>query len=326
MAAGKTSTDLRRVLVTGGSGFVGQAVIPVLDAGGWGVCSASRRPDASLAGETIAVPDLSAKTDWTEALKDCQAVVHLAGKAHILEASDHAAERAYFGVNAEATRRLAERAAAAGVERFVFVSTAKVHGEGRDAPYSEADPPAPENAYARSKWLAEQYLAEIGRAGAMQIVVLRPPLIYGRRVKANFLRMLGSVARGIPLPLAGISNRRSLLYAGNLADAILVSLTHKSAGGQVFLVSDGQDLSTPELWLRLAQAMGVKSRLWSFPPHILEAGARLVGRKRDAERLLGSFTVDSTAIRQTLGWMPPYTIDEGLIETAGWFRGVAGKS
>jgi nucleoside-diphosphate-sugar epimerase len=311
--------------VTGASGFIGQVLVPVLEQAGWQVRQATRRPEALAGDDIVGIPGLSGETHWARALKNCRAVVHGAGKAHAPGRNSTEAEREFFSVNAEATRRLAEHAVAAGVKRFVFISSAKVHGEGRTQPYSEDDTPDPQDSYARSKWQAEQYLAEIAANSEMKIVILRPVLVYGRGVKANFLALMGWIEKGKPMPFGRVKNRRSILFVGNLADAVRVSLEHRSAEGRTFLVSDGEDFSTQSLSRRIAGAMGVEIRIMDVPPRLMQVGGRLVGRGKDIERLTGSFVVDSTSIRETLSWRPPFSANDGLAITASWFRGAQRK-
>ncbi len=312
-----------RVLVTGATGFVGAPVARALAAAGLAVRAAVRRAadGERLAGlDTVAVGNLSANTDWRAALADMDAAVHLAGRAHMLqeEAADPLAE--CRRINRDATLSLARQAAAAGVRRLLFVSTVKVNGEGRETPYTVADAPAPADPYAQSKWEAEQGLHEIAAQTGLEVVILRPPLIYGPGVKANFLRLIRAVDRGIPLPLGAVHNRRSLLYVGNFATAILACLTRAEAAGQTYFVRDGEDVSSAELTRRLARALGRPTRLAPVPPALLRAAGTLLGKKAAVERLLGSLTVDDDPIRHELGWAPPFTLDEGLEATAEWYR------
>jgi UDP-glucose 4-epimerase len=239
-----------KVLVTGANGFVGRFLCECLNAYGHVVMPAVRRV-TNLAGEEV-VGSVNRETDWTSALADCNAVVHLAARVHVMndEASDPLAE--FREVNTEGSLNLARQAAQAGVKRFVFISTIKVNGEGREAPYRETDATAPEDAYAISKWEAEQGLRQIEQETGMEVVILRPPLVYGAGVKANFQRLLHVVRRGWPLPLGAIHNRRSLLYLGNFVDAIRLCLEHPAAAGQTFLLDDGEPVSTPELIRALA--------------------------------------------------------------------------
>ncbi len=318
-----------RVLVTGASGFVGRELCACLEAGEHEVVRAARQPRGE--GGDVIVGDIGLDTDWRFALtpspsplgrgESVDVVVHLAARVHVMhdEATDPLAE--FRKVNVEGTLNLARQAAAAGVRRFVFLSSVKVNGEGRDVPYRETDAAAPQDAYAVSKWEAEQGLMAIAQETGMEVVILRPPLVYGPGVGANFLRLLRMVERGVPLPLGAIDNRRSLLYLGNLVDAIALCLAHPAAANRTYLVADGEDVSTPELIRRLAALMGGPARLWPVPPGLLELAGKLVGKSAEVQRLLGSLAVDSGAIRRELGWQPPFTLEEGLAETVRWYRG-----
>ncbi len=305
------------VLVTGATGFVGRALIPRLQADGHVVRAAVRTP-AGLANESV-VGEMAADTDWSAALQGCDAVVHLASRVHVMQdwATDPLVE--YRRVNTAGTLNLTRQAVTAGIQRLVFASSIKVNGEGRIAPYAEFDPPAPEDAYALSKWEAEQGLTAIAAGGGLEIVVLRIPLVYGPGVGANFLRLMQAVDRGMPLPFGCIENRRSLVYLVNLVDAIVTCVTHPGAANRTFLISDGVDVSTPELIRQLAAALHRPARLLPVPPAWLRLAGMLSGKKKATDRLLGSLSVDSTAIRSALGWTPPYTLREGLAVTAGWY-------
>jgi nucleoside-diphosphate-sugar epimerase len=300
------------VLVTGANGFIGRALCPALAAAGFVVRRAVR---GGSTPEAFAVGDIGPDTDWCAALAGSRAVVHLAARVHVLRDEAADVEAAFHAVNTEGTLNLARQAAAAGVKRFVFVSSIKVNGEGRAMPYTEIDPAAPQDAYARSKWAAEQGLWEIARETGLEVVVTRPPLVYGPGVGANFERLLGWVARGWPLPFGRVDNRRSLLFVGNLVDAIRVCLSHPAAAESTYLLSDGEDVSTPELLRRLAEALGRPARIPPLPPSWLKLAANLLGRGADLERLLGSLAVDSDAICRDLGWRPPFTLDQGLAAT-----------
>jgi nucleoside-diphosphate-sugar epimerase len=216
----------------------------------------------------------------------------------------------YRRVNVAGTSAFARQAAAAGVKRFVFLSSVKVNGEsGR---YTEADPPAPEDAYGISKHEAEAALRAIAKDTGMDVVIIRPPLVYGPGVRANFLALMRAVSRGIPLPLGAVNNRRSLVALGNLVDFIVTCIEHPAAANETFLLSDGEDLSTTDLIRRLAAAMGRPARLLPVPESVLIAGAALLGRRDIARRLLGTLQVDTSKAGQLLGWVPPITVDEGL--------------
>ena len=313
-----------RVLVTGADGFVGTALCAHLAAKGYLVRRAVRSLPSVVRGDSAAVGEIGPDTDWDAALRDVNAVAHLAARVHLLQetAADPLAE--YRKVNLEGTRRLAAAAATRGVSRLVFVSSSKVNGEASARPFTESDPSRPEDAYARSKWEAEQALAQIGRETGLEHVILRPPLVYGAGVGANFARLMRWVARGVPLPLGAVDNRRSLLYLGNLVDAIRLCLEHPAAAERTYLISDGDDISTPELVRRIAGALGVSPRLFPVPVSVLRLAASAIGRRQEIERLVGSLQVDSTAIRRELGWSTAATMQEGLAETARWFRTSAG--
>ncbi len=227
---------------------------------------------------------------------------------------------AYRQVNVEGTECLARQAAAKGVQRLVFLSSVKVLGEETDVPYSEQNLPGPQDPYGVSKLEAENILQQIAEETGLEVVIIRPPLVYGPGVKANFRKLLGMIQRGLPLPFAGINNRRSLIYLGNLIDVIITCATHPKAAGNTFMVSDGEDISTPELIRRIAHALGVSARLFPVPLSLMRLAGKLVGRSAAVNRLTGSLTVDSSKIRRELGWEPPFTMEEGLRETAEWFK------
>lgn len=301
-----------KILVTGATGFVGRALCEHLTARGHHVIPAVRR-GAGLAEEVV-VGDLGATTDWRVALAGCAAVVHLAARVHVMDGYVQDPEAVYRAINTDATLNLAREAAAAGVKRLVYISSIKVNGEGAEAPYCETDVPAPEGGYAKSKWEAEQGLRQIEQETGLEIVVLRPPLVYGPGVKANFMRLMRLVERGWPLPLGAIHNRRSFLYLGNFVDAIRLCIEHPAAMGQTFLVDDGETVSTPDLIRALAHAMGRPARLVAIPAGILKWLGVLLGKRASMARLTGSLYVDSSALR-SLGWTPPFTLQQGLAAT-----------
>ena len=310
------------ILVTGATGFVGRRLVTALVDRGERVRVAVRTPQTALAGvETAVVGDIHGHTDWGAALAGVSRVFHLAARTHVL--ADTAADplREYRRINTEGTARLATAAARAGVRRLVYLSSIKVNGESTEAgPYTEASPPQPEDAYGRTKWEAERALRGVEQHLGLEAVVLRPPLVYGPGVKANFLKLIGLVARGVPLPLGAVRNRRSLVYVDNLVDALVLAGTHAAAAGRTFLVSDAEDVSTPELVRALAAALGVRPRLLPIPPALLRAAGRVLGRDAQVKRLTGSLQVDTTLIRDTLGWRPPRTLEDGLAATVAWYR------
>jgi nucleoside-diphosphate-sugar epimerase len=308
------------VLVTGANGFVGRTLCAQLAASGFRTRPAMRAPDPGTP-EAVAVGDIGERTDWRAALTGVSHVAHLAARTHVLRetAADPVAE--YRRINVQGTERLARSAAACGVRRLLFVSSVKVNGERTEGrPYTEADAPRPEDAYGVSKWEAEQALARIAADTGLEVVVLRPPLVYGPGVKGNFLRLMNLVARGAPLPLGAIANRRSLIFAGNLADAIASALVAREAAGKTYLLNDGEDVSTPDLVRRLAQSLGVKPRLIPVPLALLGLAASLAGRRAELARLAGSLQVDSTRVRRELAWRPPFTLAQGLEQTAQWYH------
>lgn len=276
---------MTRVFVTGATGFVGRALSADLLRNGFDMVPADlRRPG------------------WEAGLQGCEAVLHLAGVAHA-----RATAAVYQEVNVAATERLARAAARAGVRRLVFVSSIKVNGEATppERPFRADDAPAPLDDYGRSKWRAEQALAAVR---GLETVVVRPPLVYGPGVRANFLRLVQLVDTGLPLPFASIRNRRSLIYVGNLAALLRACASHPRAAGRTFLAADGTDLSTPELVRRIAAALGRKARLLPFPPALLPS------------KLAASLVVDAAATREALGWAPPHTVDEGLAQVVAGYR------
>ena len=307
---------MHNVLVTGASGFVGRAVCAAIEQRGWGVRRASRTGgDGSLA-----VGEIDGRTDWSGALASCDAVVHLAARVHRMGRAEAADTAAFMATNRDATIKLAEDAARAGVKRFVFMSTVKVNGEGRAQPYRESDAPAPEGAYAVSKWEAEQGLAEVAARTGLEVVIIRPPLVYGPGVKGNFRSLIGLVRRGVPLPLGSVRNRRSLVGVSNLASAVCTALEHPAAAGRTYLVSDQDDLSVPDLIRAIARAAGVPARLVPFPPTLLRLASAMVGRQQSFQQVAGSLTVDSSAISREIGWRPVRTVDEELAETLAALR------
>jgi nucleoside-diphosphate-sugar epimerase len=306
-----------RLLVTGGSGFIGTALIARLVSDRThSVRMATRNKDAFVRGtEGVVAGDVSSLTNWRELLAGVNTVVHLAARVHVQGDRAAGSLNSYREVNTAGTLHLAREAALAGAKRFVFLSTVKIHGERGS--FRESDPPAPQDHYAISKHEAEVGLRSIAAETGLEVVIIRTPLVYGPGVKANFLALMRAVSRGIPLPFGSVRNLRSLIALDNLVDVILVSAEHPAAARETFLVSDGEDVSTPALIRRLATAMGRRARLLNVPPTLLLAAATAVGRRDDAQRLLGSLQVDSTKVRTLLGWTPPLSVDEGLRRAVG---------
>ena len=305
--------------MTGANGFVGRALTRALTAEGRTVSAATRMGRATAEDvRATQVGDIGGDTDWTGALRGCDAIVHLAARVHVLH--DQAADplAAYRAVNVAGTVALARQAVRLGVRRFVFISSIKVNGEETrpEAPFREDDVPAPVDPYGVSKLEAERALQAIAAESALEVVILRPSLIYGPGVRANFLSMVRWLASGVPLPLGALrENRRSLVALDNLVDLIQMSLDHPEAANQVFLAADGEDLSTTDLLRRTARAMGVRPRLVAVPPRLLAFGAHLLGKDALMQRLAGILQVDGTRARRILGWRPPIGVDEGLRRT-----------
>lgn len=307
-----------KVLITGSTGFVGRALLTQLQA----------RPDfhlrtslrqATPARESdpvnsILVGNMHANTDWRAALSDIDTVVHLAARVHVMQEQDPNPLQAFRDSNVHTTLHLAQMAAQAGVKRLIFISSVKVNGETTPTghPFNETSPPSPHEPYAISKFEAENALRQLGQTSGMEITILRPPLIYGPGVKANFASLARAIARGKLLPLGDIHNQRSLVALDNLTDLITLCLTHPAAANQTFMVSDGEDVSTTALVQRMALAIGRPPRLLAIPPWILSAAATLLGQRAAVQRLCSNLQIDSSKARTLLGWVPPVSLDEGL--------------
>lgn len=304
------------LLITGANGFVGRSACARALANGMRVLGATRQAVPLPPGvEAVVVPGLGSPVGWVVGLTDCDAVVHAAARVHVMNDSMADPLIEFRRVNVDGTINLARQAAAAGVRRFVFVSSVKVNGEGTVAghPFTAADAPAPQDPYGISKMEAEQGLRQIAADTGMEVVIVRPPLVYGPGVKANFASLMRALQRGLPLPLGAVTrNRRSLVALDNLVDLLLACVDHPAAAHQTFLVSDGEDLSTAELLRRMGLAMGMPARLLPVPPALLKLGAMAIGKADMVQRLLGNLQVDITHTRQTLDWTPPIGVDEGL--------------
>lgn len=316
----------KRILVTGATGFVGRSLCSTLVEKGFQVRTSVR---SLLAGseslpsqiELCLVKDIHASTDWKQALNQVDVVIHLAARVHIMRQQSDAEVARYQHLNVEGTLNLARQAAAAGVRRLVFLSSIKVNGEATyGSPFDAYSIPDPQDPYAISKHEAEKALLALMSETGMKITILRPPLVYGPGVKANFLGLMKVVDRGIPLPIESINNRRSLIYVENLAGALIVCAIHPKAAGQIYLVSDGEDVSTPQLIQKIAKALGCPNRVFPFPVSLLRFLAKIIGKSSMVDRLTQSLVVDSSKIREELGWKPPYTLEQGLAATADWYR------
>lgn len=311
------------VLVTGAGGFVGQRLVRDLIAAGFGVRGTSRFHGTALAsGAKLAViPNPTDRAALASALAGVSTVVHLAARVHVMHDSSADPLSAFRHVNVAQTEALCRAAREAGVERLVFISSVKVNGEERDEPYSERDPARPADPYGISKQEAEETVRrELG--SEVGWIILRPPLVYGPGVKGNFGRLLrlAQLSGKIPLPLGAADNHRSIIFVGNLSSAIMTSLASTDVRSNTFLVSDGEDVSTSDLLRRLAAAMNVHARLPRFPTPALRTFFRVIGKSAEAQRLFGNLTVDASRFRSILGWTPPFTLEQGLEETAHWWK------
>ena len=312
------------VLVTGASGFIGSALMKSLRVRFSREVRGAVRTQTRHAGassDLVVVGELGSHTDWRIALDGINAVVHTAARVHMMHDRASNPLEEFRRTNVVSTLNLAKQAVAAGVRRFIFLSSIKVNGTSTpiDRPFSATDRPMPEDAYGVSKYEAEVGLRALGRETGLEVVIIRPVLVYGPRVKANFRSMMSWIEKGLPLPLGSIENSRSLVALDNLIDLLHLCLHHPAAPDNVFLVSDGEDLSTPELLRRTAAALGRPHRLVQVPESVLRWSARLLGREELAERLLSSLRVDIEETRVLLGWNPPVTVDEALKDTARSF-------
>jgi UDP-glucose 4-epimerase len=310
------------VLITGANGFVGSALCtaaaPHFFVKG-AVRSAQTSPDNT---ETVLIDSIDGTTDWMNSLQGVDVVVHLAARVHVM--NDHSADplAEFRNINVDGTLNLAKQAAQAGVQRFVFISSIKVNGESTalGQPFHADDEPQPMDAYGVSKREAEDALRQLAHETGMEVVIIRPPLVYGAGVKANFRSMMRWLDKGIPLPLGAIPNQRSLVALDNLVDLIITCITHPAAANQTFLVSDGEDLSTSELLRRMANALGKSARLLPVPAWLLQFAASLLGKRSVAQRLCGSLQLDIGKTRHLLNWTPPVTVTEALQKTAHSYR------
>jgi len=317
-----------KVLVTGANSFVGRALLRrMAGTPGTHVVAAVRRRGEDSAqistNQTTVVLGMEppiAQVDWSAALVGVDVVVHLAARVHVVEDASIEPLAAFRAVNVDGTLNLARQCGKAGVKRFVFVSSIKVNGEATEQghPFTESDQPSPHGAYAFSKLEAEQGLRDLSAQIGMQIVVIRPPLVYGPGVKANFAALIHAVRRGWPLPLGLVRNQRSLVALDNLVDLLVVCLSHPAAANETFLVSDGHDVSTAELIRLIAQALGARPRLVPVPILILRAAAAMLGKREAVQRLCGNLQVDISKAGSVLGWSPSVTVEEGL------YRAVSG--
>lgn len=301
-------------LITGADGFIGSSLCREMVKKGKRVRGTVRSSKKSFkylsAVDMVPVGDISRTTDWRSALFKVDTVIHLAGMAHVVKGGKPSS---YYSINTEGTEALAGASAKAGVRRFIYISSIGVNGErspGR--PFREEDIPHPCNAYAVSKLKAEEALCRISKNTGMEVVIIRPPLVYGPNAPGNYFRLMSLIQSSVPLPLRSIQNMRSLIYVDNLISAILICIDHPKAAGEIYLVSDGQDISTPNLIRLMAAAMDRKPFLFSLHPGVLRTLCRAVGKVEEFDKMIETLIIDSSKIRNMLGWTPPFTLEQGI--------------
>ncbi len=311
-----------KILVTGATGFIGTQLSETLAKSGHEVrCTARALAPNSSTTPEIVTCDLESVDNLDHLTASCDAIIHLAGRAHVMSDDPATSESLYLSANVDVTRRLAQSAARVGVKRMILMSSVKVNGESTtiDTPFTSQDIPNPQDPYGRSKTQAEQALWNVTSTSQLEGVVIRPPLVYGPGVRANFASLIGIVNRGMPLPLGSIHNKRSFVAIDNLIDCIATALQSSNAAGQTFLVSDGNDLSTPELIRYIASALHKSPTLFPFPLVLLKLAATGAGKRSAYDRLCGSLTVDIALTKQKLSWTPPFTVQDSMQRTVDAF-------
>ncbi|UTW02709.1 SDR family oxidoreductase [Amphritea atlantica] len=300
------------ILLTGATGFLGRHLVKGLAVKGVNVTASIRQEVHLPVARTCIINSLDIDTDWSCALAEQKVVIHSAARAHIMEDEVYDPLAEYRQVNVEGTLNLARQAAEAGVQRFIFISSIGVNGNINTCPFTENDEPTPAEFYAQSKWEAEQGLWNIHNETGIEVVIIRPPLVYGPGAPGNFARLVRLVEKGWPLPFGAVHNKRSFVAVDNLVDLIVTCIDHPAAANQVFLAGDGEDLSTSDLLRGIAAAMEKPSRLVAVPENYLRLAAKFLGKEKLADRLLGSLQVDISKARDSLGWEPPFSVEEGL--------------
>ena len=313
---------LKKILVTGADGFVGSSLCVQVMGRGYDVMATTRAQSYQFDGvRNIQVGNINEKTDWAEALHEVDVVIHLAARVHVMSNDDASSLEEFRSINVQATLSLAQQAARAGVKRFIFLSSIKVNGEStsRGMAFRADDTHIPTDHYGLSKYEAEQGLLALAAETGMEVVIIRPPLVYGPGVRANFASMIRWMQRGIPLPFGAIDNRRSFIALDNLVSFIIHCIDHPKAANEIFLISDGEDVSTTVLLQKMSKALGKKSCLMPVPERWLRLVAKILGREDEAGKVLNSLQVDSSKARDVLGWKPVITMDEQLHKTAEWY-------
>lgn len=311
---------MANILVTGATGFVGRKLVPALIQSGHEVLCAVKRQVDSLKAKQVLIEDLESQSDWTEILSGIDLVIHLAARVHVMQDKSKSPWDDYYKINSLATKNLAQQAAQCGVKRFVFLSSIKVNGEFtlKGAPFTEASAAQPDDFYAQSKWQAEQYLVSVSQATGMEYVILRPPLVYGPEVKANFLKMLQLVQKSWPLPFDKIENKRNFVYIENLVSALCKVAIEPKAANQLFLVADDDSWSLSALLRTLAIQMNTKSRLFAVPGMLFLF--KLLRLNHLNRRLFASLEVSNQKLKSQLGWVPPISSEQGLSRTVKWYQ------
>ena len=315
---------MTKILITGATGFIGGALFKHLKSKKRYLLHLSSRTNQEklfMEEKNFNISKIDSSTNWKDALDEVDCVIHCAASVHTTEKKKIDLMNAYRRINVDGTTNLANQAVKAGVKRFVFLSSVKVNGERTvvSKNFKYDDIPRPEDAYGISKWEAEQALLKISKKTGLEVVIIRPALVYGERVKGNFLSLLDLVYRQVPLPFANINNLRSFIGLDNLIDLIICCIDHPKAGGKIFLVSDGEDLSTSELIRKLSKFMNKSARLFYVPQSIIRLMGHLVGKSLEVKKLLGSLRVDNCYTREVLGWSPVLSLDDSLEKTVCWY-------
>lgn len=312
---------MNSILITGATGFIGSHLLPALEQKNYQMTITLRTSSLTLSHhQQIEIENIDNQTNWQNALENIDVVIHLAARAHILKDIVKDPEAEFEKTNTQGTINLVKQSIQAGVKHLIFLSSIGAVTTLSDSIIDESSPCNPDTPYGKSKLKAETGIEKLCENSTMTYTILRPTLVYGANNPGNMERLLKLTTKGLPLPFGAINNSRSLVYVGNLVDAIITCIDHPKAKNQTFIVSDGEDLSTPELIYRIGKAMGKSPLLIPFPPSLLKLGTKIIGKGDVGDRLLGSLQVDSSKIRQMLNWTPPYSVDEGLKITADWFQ------